>query len=79
MTRYLKSHNHPHEAQSISNNLDKHVHKTHNNADQVNEVTCQTQKLKGPNSETEDTVDHHDPDSPYSNNIPVQFKGNYFM
>ena len=41
--------------------------KTHNYNDQVNEVTGQTQMVKGTKSETEDTKDHHDSDSPISN------------
>ena len=79
MTRYFKklyknskSHyvnndnNHPHKLQSSSHSLDKHTHKTHNNNDWVNEVTDQTQMLKGTKWETEDTKDHHDSNSPNS-------------
>ena len=38
----------------------------HSNADQINEVIGQTHSLKGTKSETENTIDHHDPDSPNS-------------
>ena len=39
----------------------------HNYNDQVNEVTGQTQKLKGTKSEIEDTKDHHNSNNPNSN------------
>ena len=79
MTRYFKksykngkSHhanndnNHPHKHHSGSNSLDKYVYKTHNKNNQVNEVTCDIQMLKGTKSNTEDTVDHHNSNSPIS-------------
>ena len=58
MTKYLKksyknrkshhiiNNNHPCKLHSGSHNLDKHVHKTHNYKDQVNQVTGQTLTLK---------------------------------
>ena len=43
--------------------MDKHVCKTHNYNEEINEVTGQTQTLKNTKSETEETKDHHDSDS----------------
>ena len=80
MTRYFKKYykngksrhvntdnNYPCITQSSSHNPDKHVHKTQTNADHVNKVTGQTQTLKVTKSETEDTIDHLNSDSPISN------------
>ena len=51
---------------SSSHNLNKDVCKSHNNADQVNEVTGQTQMLKGTESETEDSINYLNSNSPNS-------------
>ena len=52
----------PNFTQISSLHPDKHVHKTHNPNDQVNEITGQTWTVRGSNSEPEDTNNHHDSD-----------------